>query len=265
MSRNELGMLQGNYAEIDGQPLYYETRGKGTPVIFLHTAGTDGRVWKQFSELLPESIMAIIPDLPGHGKSWPWPGWRKKRVDVAFYADRIGKLVDKLKLESVVIVGCSIGADISLMLASLLGKKAKAVIPLEGAARTNTFLEQDILKTDPGNVERAFDFCGRNAKKEHIEDLIWIRSSNNRDIYVTDLLAWNNFDYSKELASVDTRVILMRGEEDPVVTEAMLEDTVKIIPNSSKQTLKGLGHYPMLEDPEALYKILLPILSEYTS
>ena len=81
-------------------------------------------------------------------------------------------------------------------------------------------------------------------------------SSNNRDIYVTDLLAWNNFDYSKELQNVETKVLLMRGEDDPVVTENMLEDTVKIMRNSTKQTLTGLGHYPMLEDPENLAKII---------
>ncbi len=256
-------MQTGNYVSIDNRDLYYETSGSGFPVVFLHTAGTDGRVWKHFVEKLPSGIQAIVPDLPGHGKSWPWANWRKSRVDVAFYADSMVKLIEALKLEKVVIVGCSIGADISLMLARLLEKKVVLSIAMEGAARTHTFQEEVIMKTEPGNVERAFDFCGRNAKKEHIEELIWIRSSNNRDIYVTDLLAWNNFDYSKELQNTGTKVILMRGEDDPVVTESMLEDTVKIMRNSTKQTLEGLGHYPMLEDPEHLAKILVPLLSQY--
>lgn len=255
-------MAQGNYVEIDGEQMYYESTGTGFPVIFLHTAGTDGRIWKHFTSLLPGKINAIIPDLPGHGKSWPWANWRKRRVDVDFYSQKIVKLVEKLKLEEVIIVGCSIGADISLMLSRLLEKRARAVFSIEGAAKTSTFLEQDILKTEPGNVERAFDFCGRNARKEYIEDLIWIRSSNNRDIYVTDLLAWNNFDYSKELAGVGTKIVLMRGEEDPVVTEAMLEETMKSLKNGTRMTLSGLGHYPMIEDPEALLKTLLPLLEK---
>ena len=258
-------MLQGNYVKIDGESLYFETSGNGFPVIFLHTAGTDGRIWKHFVELLPDSVKAIVPDLPGHGKSWPWANWRKKRVDVRYYAEKMAKLVEKLELKDVIVVGCSIGADISLMLAKMLEGKVKASVVIEGAAKTHTFPEEVIMKTEPGNVERAFDFCGRNAKKEYIEDLIWSRSSNNRDIYVTDLLAWNNFDYSKELATTSTKVYIMRGEDDPVVTEPMLEDTVSLLKNGSKMTLKGLGHYPMIEDPEALLKILQPMLEELLS
>ncbi len=258
-------MSKGNYVTIDNRDLYYETTGTGFPVVFLHTAGTDGRIWKHFVEKLPGNIQAIVPDLPGHGKSWPWTNWRKARVDVGFYADAMAKFIKALKLEKVLIVGVSIGADISLMLANMLEGTAVASVVVEGAARTRTFPEEVILKTEPGNVERAFDFCGRNAKKEYIEDLIWIRSSNNRDIYVTDLLAWNNFDYSKDLKNTDTRVYLMRGEDDPVVTETMLEETIKLLKNGSKQTMSGLGHYPMIEDPEAFLEIMKPVFEETIS
>lgn len=258
-------MAAGNYVSIDDRNLYYETSGSGFPVVFIHTAGTDGRIWKHFVERLPQNIQAIVPDLPGHGKSWPWTNWRKTRVDVAFYADSMVKFIDTLKLDKVLVVGCSIGADIALMLAKLLEGRAVASVVIEGAAMTHTFPEEVILKTEPGNVERAFDFCGRNAKKQYIEDLLWIRSSNNRDIYVTDLLAWNNFDYSKELATTNTRVYLMRGEDDPVVTESMLEETSKILKKGSKTTLRGLGHYPMIEDPEAFMEMLEPIFKEVIS
>lgn len=253
-------MSTGNYVTIDGKELYYETKGTGFPVIFLHTAGTDGRIWKYFVDLLPDKFKAIVPDLPGHGKSWPWTNWRKARVDVAYYADAMQKFVEALGLEKLVVVGCSIGADISLMLSKLLEKTAVACVSIEGAARTKTFQEEVIMKTEPGNVERAFDFCGRNARKQYIEDLIWIRSSNNRDIYVTDLLAWNNFDYRNELATTSTKVYLMRGEDDPVVTDAMLDESLKTLKNGNKTTLRGLGHYPMIEDPEALKEVLLPVL-----
>lgn len=255
-------MTTGNYVTIDGRNLYFESSGEGFPVIFLHTAGTDGRIWKHFVERLPGNIRAIVPDLPGHGKSWPWANWRKTRVDVAFYADSIAKFIEHLKLDKFLIVGVSIGADISLMLSRMLEGKDFACVAVEGAARTHTFQEEVILKTEPGNVERAFDFCGRNAKKEYIEDLLWIRSSNNRDIYVTDLLAWNNFDYSKELASTSTRVYLMRGEDDPVVTDEMINETSQVLKNGLKETLRGLGHYPMIEDPDAFLKVLKPVFDE---
>ncbi|AKA48315.1 hypothetical protein IX51_03500 [uncultured archaeon] len=251
-------MSEGHYADINGLRFYYETSGKGTPVIFIHTAGTDGRIWKHFVDLLPEKFTSIIVDLPGHGKSWPWAGWRKTRVNVSYYTNTVAKFIESQGYKQVIVVGCSVGAVISLQLARLLGKKVKLAAVIEGAGKTHTFEEETILKTVPGDVERAFDFCGTRSSKQAIEELLWIRSSNNRDIYVTDLLAWNNFDITAELGKIDTDVLLIRGEEDPVVTERMASETANQIRNARYMALPGFGHYPMIEDPEELVKILLP-------
>ncbi|OWP56839.1 MAG: hypothetical protein B2I17_01760 [Thermoplasmatales archaeon B_DKE] len=255
-------MAVGKYSDINGINIYYEVNGKGIPLLLLHTAGTDGRVWKKMVEYLPADYMTIVPDLPGHGKSWPWEGWRKKRVSVNYYAETISKFIESLDLNHVIILGCSIGADIALMLTTMIGDRISMAICAEGAGKTNTFIEQDILKTDPGNVERAFDFCGKNASKSSIEDLIWIRSSNNKEIYIGDLLAWNNFDILDKLSSINNNVILMRGEDDPVVSEFMLIETSKKLRHSEYMTLPGFGHYPMIENPEEFAHIIVSILKK---
>ena len=37
--------IQSGYAEIGGARLYYEMAGKGHPLVFIHAAMTDSRVW----------------------------------------------------------------------------------------------------------------------------------------------------------------------------------------------------------------------------
>jgi len=253
-------MAVGKYCNVNGTDLYYEINGNGIPLLLLHTAGTDGRVWKKMVGNISPNYMTVVPDLPGHGKSFPWNNWRKTRVNVEFYAKAISKLIENLGLKRIVILGCSIGADIALMLTTMIGDNIRLAICAEGAGKTNTFVEQDILKTEPGNVERAFDFCGRRTPKHSIDELIWIRSSNNRDIYIGDLLAWNKFDIMGNLGSVSTKVILMRGEDDPVVSHEMLRETSRILLHSEQITLPGFGHYPMVEDPEEFAKIINSIL-----
>ena len=253
-------METGHYATINGLKMYYEMNGSGIPVIFLHTAGTDGRVWKDFVSLLPDSIMTIVPDLPGHGKSWPWSQWRKKRIDVRFYSSSILALMDSLNIEKSILVGCSIGADIVLDICCTNPEKVIRGIVMEGAARTETFETETIMKTDPGSVERAFDFCGTLATKENIEKLVWIRGSNFRDIYITDLLAWNSFDVTKEIDGCKVDTYLIRGEEDPVVTDEMLQTTSRYLVNGHITALKGLGHYPMLERPDLCKEEILDLL-----
>ncbi len=70
----------GRYIHLDivGQPhrLYWEEAGQGTPLLCLHTAGSDGR---QYRALLndPEILAnyrVIVFDMPWHGKSSPPDG-----------------------------------------------------------------------------------------------------------------------------------------------------------------------------------------------
>lgn len=253
-------MESGNYTMVNGARLYYEKSGTGIPVIFLHTAGTDGRVWKEFVSLLPEGVTAIVPDLPGHGKSWPWKQWRKRRIDVRYYSRSVLEMMESTGIDKAIIVGCSIGADLVLDICSQHPEKVIKGLVLEGAARTDTFEVDTIMKTETGNIERAFDFCGTLSYKESIENLIWIRSSNNRDIYINDLLAWNSFDIAHEIDGCKSEIYLIRGSEDPVVTEEMQAETSKFLPNSHLITLEGLGHYPMLERPDICLDALKGLL-----
>lgn len=255
-------METGSYTTVNGVRFYYENSGTGTPVIFLHTAGTDGRVWKDFVSMLPDGIRAIVPDLPGHGKSWPWKQWRKKRIDVRYYSLSVLEMMENIGIEKAIIAGCSIGANIVLDICSMHPEKVIKGFVMEGAARTDTFEVDTIMKTETGNVERAFDFCGTLSQKSSIENLIWIRSSNNRDIYINDLLAWNSFDIAHDIDGCKSEIYLIRGSEDPVVTEEMQIATSRFLPNSHLITLEGLGHYPMLERPDICIKIFKDLIVE---
>lgn len=254
-------MVEGNYVEIDGRDLYYEKSGTGPILLCLHTAGTDGRVWRHFSKIMSSRYTVLVPDLPGHGKSSPWEGWRTTRITVDYYSQAIGKFMAELDLNDVHLLGCSIGADIALSLSLTEQNRVKNSIIAEGAGKTNTFRDEEILLTDPYSVERAFNFCGSRSRKENIEQLLWIRTSNNRDIYISDLLAWNHFDIMSSLKNIRIPLTLLRGKEDPVVTSDMLKDTARLIPSSRISELDGFGHYPMVEDPESFADVIQGILS----
>jgi YHS domain-containing protein len=49
--------------------LAYETRGTGTPVVFLHGLTFDRRTWRPIIETLGDSVRSIAIDLPAHGDS----------------------------------------------------------------------------------------------------------------------------------------------------------------------------------------------------
>src|SRR5579875_2254824 len=241
--------MQGQYIEINGIDLYYEQSGNGDNLILIHTAGTDGRIWMDAAARLSSRFRVFNIDLPGHGKSIPWRNWRRNRPTVEFYAATITEFLNKLSLDKVSVLGCSIGADVALALAAGNDKRIERVYAMEGAAKTDTFKESEILSTDPYDLARTFNFCGPMALKQNMEKLYWNRTSNNRDIYIGDLLAWNNFDMREKLKEANIPVILLRGIDDPVVSEEMVRETVKLNRKFKMHQIEGLGHYPMIENP----------------
>jgi pimeloyl-ACP methyl ester carboxylesterase len=62
-------------------------------------------------------------------------------------------------------------------------------------------------------------------------------------------------DMAGLLAAARSRVVLARGEHDPMVTEAQLTDL-----HPAPVTLSGLGHNAHVEDPERVLGLLAPHL-----
>ena len=64
--------------------IYFEEAGQGTPVLCLHTAGSDGRQYRALlnDERITEHFRVVVFDFPWHGKSSPPAGWQAGRVEV---------------------------------------------------------------------------------------------------------------------------------------------------------------------------------------
>jgi pimeloyl-ACP methyl ester carboxylesterase len=59
----------GQYADVDGLHLYYETFGSGKPLILLHGGLGSGEMFGPVPPALAESRQVIAPDLQGHGRT----------------------------------------------------------------------------------------------------------------------------------------------------------------------------------------------------
>src|SRR4029450_7269142 len=89
----------------NGRPhrLYFEEAGQGIPLLCLHTAGADGR---QYRELLNDPAITarfrvIAFDLPWHGKSSPPAGFETEayQLTTQLYVDTVMAVSHALGLE----------------------------------------------------------------------------------------------------------------------------------------------------------------------
>ncbi len=99
----------GEYAEVNGINLYYETHGAGRPMILLHGGLGSGEMFGPTLPTLAERHQVIVVDLQGHGRTADID----RPIDIKLMADDIAALIDHLGLEKPDIVGYSLGGGVA--------------------------------------------------------------------------------------------------------------------------------------------------------
>jgi len=102
-----------------GQINIWDSEGNGPAVLFIHGNSQSGRVFKkQFESRLGQQYRLLAPDLPGHGDSDK--ARDLKTYSLKGYAQVLAEVIQQLKLEHVVVIGCLLGGHIALEMSLLL-------------------------------------------------------------------------------------------------------------------------------------------------
>ena len=123
----------GEYAEVNGINLYYETHGAGRPMILLHGGLGSGEMFGPILPALAERHQVIAVDLQGHGRTADID----RPIDIRLMADDIAALIDHLGLEKPDVVGYSLGGGVALFTAIKYPEKVGRLV----AASTNVWRE----------------------------------------------------------------------------------------------------------------------------
>ena len=271
--------IVGRYAHIalEGRAhrIYYEEAGAGIPLLCLHTAGSDGRQWRAVlndAEIL-RHWRVIAFDMPWHGKSSPPQGWEREdyRLTTDRYTAMIMTIARELGLERPAIMGCSIGGRIVLNLALKHARELRALIGLQSAAYVERYYDAGWLDHAEVHGGRA---CGGLAyglmsplsPDEHRWETVWHYMQGGPGVFSGDLHFYQvEGDIRDRIGAIDTQLCplyMLTGEYDYSASPGDTEAAAACIPGAKVTIMKGLGHFPMSENPAAFLAYLRPVLDE---
>jgi pimeloyl-ACP methyl ester carboxylesterase len=95
----------GQYADVNGISLYYETHGEGRPLILLHGGLGSGEMFGPALPALAEGHQVIAVDLQGHGRTAD----TDRPISLEVMGDDIAALINHLGLDKPDLVGYSLG------------------------------------------------------------------------------------------------------------------------------------------------------------
>jgi pimeloyl-ACP methyl ester carboxylesterase len=258
---------------LGGAPVFLADQGKGfDPArpcgLFVHGAGMDHSVWPlQARHFAYRGWNALAPDLPGHGRSGGEP-----LGSIAALADWLGRLIETLPADGVVLVGHSMGALVALELAARQPGKA-AGVALLGAATA--------MPVHPALLEAAGDpdllapemicdwgFGPAGHFGGHRSPGSWMLGHALRLLQEaagprlrTDLAACAAYESGAEAAAgVRCPALVVAGELDRMTPAGQGAKLAARIAGAELLTLPGCGHMMMVEAPDATLDALAAFL-----
>ena len=139
----------GQYAEVNGIRLYYETHGTGRPMILLHGGLGSGEMFGPVLPQLAERHQVVTVDLQGHGRTADID----RPIDVRLMAGDIAALIDQLGLASPDVVGYSLGGGVALQTAVKFPKKVRRLVVVSANIRPDAIPAE--MRAQQGQVNAA--------------------------------------------------------------------------------------------------------------
>jgi pimeloyl-ACP methyl ester carboxylesterase len=250
------------FLTVAGARIHYAHRravpAEQPPVVFIHGAGGTHRHWLyQVRDLPPSSTYAL--DLPGHGKS-EGPG----RDSIPSYGDWLVTFLDGVELNQAVLVGHSMGGGIALDVALRYPDRVAGLGLVATGARLRVVpaILEGIQQAPGPAVQLICDWAfGAEAPPEMVHLARRQMSETPPEVLHSDFVACDAFDVMRRLQEIAAPAFVLCGTQDrltPPKYATFLRDNIT---NATLHLIEGAGHMVMIEQPQAVTKVLLAFVA----
>lgn len=254
-----------------------EAAGAGEPLVLLHGVGTSRVIWRRALPLLAARRRAVAPDLPGFGASPPaGPGFELEAVADALAEGLLTSVSPPFDL-----VGNSLGGAVAVVLAARRPALVRRLVlaapagfaphsaPVARAAGAAGERLVAARRRIGGPLARSA-LARRVLLAGTVADPARLTPADARAMIASSAGARRIGAAIATVAAADLRPALgglavpwgvVWGDRDRVVPIATLATLRAIAPGAPVETLRGTGHVPHMERPEAFADALERLLA----
>ncbi len=243
---------------VNGLEIAYERAGEGPPLVLVHGAAVDGRMWQPQLASLADEFTVIAWDEPGAGRSSDVPG----SYGLAGYADCLAGLIDAMELGPAHVAGLSWGGTIVLELYRRRPELTSTLLLVDTYAGWKGSLPGDEVRARIEGVRRMlaaddhlFDptlpglFAGE-PPAEYVSLLETMAGAVRPASMRTALEVMAEADLSDLLSRIAVPTLLIWGELDARSPLSVARQFEAAIPGAELVVIPQAGHVSNLERPE---------------
>ncbi len=250
--------------------LCYEVVGSGHPLILIHGATLDARMWDDQVEAFSQRYRVVRLDVRGHGQSAPPSGKPYSR------SEDLKALLDHLGLAHAHVLGLSMGGSVAIDFALSHPEATRALILVDtglgGFQRSPEFgawIEAIRATARHSGIQAAREFFLKHPLFAPALERPGLAARLGRMMADYSGWHWVNEDPLRpvdppaveRLERISAPTLVIVGERDLPDFHAIAEALHRRIPGARKVVMPGVGHLPNMEDPQRFNAIVLEFLA----
>ena len=264
---------------LHGNALSYLDSGEGPVVVFIHGILGSQRNWTQLVDLIDDTQRVVVPDLFGHGQSDKPMG----DYSLSSHAATLRDLLDRLGIDTVTLVGHSLGGGIAMQFFYLFPERVERLVLVASGGLGREVSPLLRSATLPG-AEQVLGVVASDWMTSKLESLGGLAAKVGWKPGADVRATWRGFRSlgdreSRKAFLATTRAVidlggqtvsahghLMDVEPPPTLVVWGSKDRMipawhalkarESVPGISVELFEGAGHFPHLDDPERFTRLL---------
>lgn len=259
--------------EIGDKELYYEMKGAGEPIVFLHGHSFNSSMWDEQFEYFSKKYKVIRYDLRGYGNS-DEPDEGKEFL----HAEDLNQLLIQLNIKKAHLVGLSLGSFVVGDFMALYPEKILSATLASGGVYNNPGPSVPISETEIEKRREEIELLKKNGiqkfKQNWLASLLKSSGDNGPSVKydlwknISQWSAWQPLHVEPRLLlgediknriipnKIHFPVLFIYGEKDSKYSHNSSDALAKLLPNPKKVILKNCGHMSNMEIPEAFNNVI---------
>ena len=271
------------HLDLRNRRLFYDRRGTGEPaLVFVHGYTCDHTDWQPQIDAFQSHHQVIACDLPGHGAS----GVHPTANSIETFGEDVATLLVALDLSPAVLVGHSMGCRVVIQACLNAPDRVAGLILVDGSWIGQGDPQQLEQQTRTRMTETGYETLARQLFADMFLDgadetlkqrLIERATALPEDVSIplfARLVAWDAGQMETALSRIAVPLLLLQStyfNADLVRVPVQRGDTIpwfdvarRNAPNVDIEIISDVGHFSMLEAPQAVNQSITAFLSKWS-
>jgi 3-oxoadipate enol-lactonase len=263
-----------NFIQANGATIHYkfiqqaELAEENITFLFINSLGTDFRIWDDVAEILKPYGNILLYDKRGHGLS----GLQLNAVNgLDAYAEDTLQLISALSLQSLIVIGISLGGMIAQLIACKKPRLIRKLIlcdtghaigtPVLWNTRIQNIKDKGLCSISDDIIKKWVSARYYDTHTAQVEGIRNMLERVNADGYIKACEVIRGTDLTLVAKQIQIPALCIAGSEDVSTPPELVKRLSGFIKGSLYKVIDNSGHLPCIDNPEILSKLIIDFIS----